>query len=163
MRVVIQRVREAEVTVEDASVGRIGRGLVLLAGIARGDGPVQVAWMAKKIAGLRVFDDHTGPARSSVVEVAGGVLAISQFTVVANCHKGRRPSYDPAMPSEEAAVLFDRFVDELRGAVRTVETGRFGATMRVRLVNDGPLTLVIDTPSGLDRGSLRTQERRVVA
>jgi D-tyrosyl-tRNA(Tyr) deacylase len=155
MRVVIQRVREAEVTVDDVSVGRIGPGLVLLVGLAHGDGEPQLEWMARKVAGLRVFDDATGPSRASVVEVGGGLLAISQFTVVADCHKGRRPSYDAAMPSAEAARLFARFVELLRGEIAIVETGRFGATMHVHLVNDGPFTLVLDAPRPRDLNPTR--------
>ncbi len=146
MRVVLQRVAEAEVTVADRLVGRIGRGLVLLAGLAVGDGRDQVRWMAGKIAGLRVFADDAGePSRWSVGEADGDVLAISQFTLVADCRKGRRPSFDRALPSPDAATLFEYFVAELRTTLPRVETGRFGADMRVRLVNDGPFTLVIDS------------------
>lgn len=146
MRVVLQRVAEAKVTVADQLVGRIGRGLVVLAGFAVDDGRDQVRWMAGKVAGLRVFADDAGaPARWSVVEADGEVLAISQFTLVADCRKGRRPSFDRAMPSTDAAMLFECFVAELRTTVPRVETGRFGADMRVRLVNDGPFTLVIDS------------------
>ena len=151
MRVVMQRVREAEVTVEGVSIAKIGSGLALLIGIGRGDGLPQLEWMARKIAGLRVFVDAGGLGRASVVDIGGAVLAVSQFTVLADCHKGRRPSYDAAMPSAEAAVLFTRFVELLRAEVGIVATGRFGATMHVRLVNDGPLTLVVDTPRGSDR------------
>jgi D-tyrosyl-tRNA(Tyr) deacylase len=107
MRAVIQRVREAEVTVDGTSVGRIGRGLVVLAGLARDDGDDDIAWMARKIAGLRVFDD--GTTERSVVEIGGTVLAVSQFTLLADCRKGRRPSYDHAMPAEAATALFARF------------------------------------------------------
>jgi D-tyrosyl-tRNA(Tyr) deacylase len=144
VRVVVQRVREADVTVDGDVVGRIARGLVVLAGLARGDGVDEVVWMARKIAGLRVFDDIA--ERRSVVEVGGAVLAISQFTLIGDTRKGRRPSYDRALPSEAAAPLFERFVTELRGVVGSVATGRFGAHMDVRLVNDGPFTLVIDAP-----------------
>jgi D-aminoacyl-tRNA deacylase len=146
MRVVVQRVREAEVVVDDASVGRIGSGLVLLVGLAVGDDPDAIAWMAHKIAGLRLFDDHAGPLRRSVGEVGGGVLAVSQFTLLADCRKGRRPSFDGALPASQAAPLFELFVARLRQEVAAVATGRFGTTMEVRLVNDGPFTLVIDSP-----------------
>lgn len=146
MRVVVQRVREAEVTVNGVAVGRIGRGLVLLAGLAKADSEDTVRWMARKIAGLRLFEDDTGTAQRSVVELGAEVLAVSQFTVVADCHKGRRPSYDGAMPSAEAAVLFEEFVRALRDEIGTVATGRFGATMEVRLVNDGPLTVIVESP-----------------
>lgn len=146
MRVVVQRVSEAEVTVGGETVGRIGRGLVVLAGLAAGDGPEQVRWMAGKIAALRLFADADGaPSRWSVVEASASVLAVSQFTLVADCRKGRRPSFDRAMPSTAATTLFERFVAALRTEVSHVETGRFGAVMRVRLVNDGPYTLVVDS------------------
>jgi D-aminoacyl-tRNA deacylase len=157
MRVVMQRVCAAEVIVDDVSIASIGPGLALLVGIARGDGPAQVHWMARKIAGLRVFDDATGPGRLSIVETGGALLAISQFTLVADCHKGRRPSYDRAMPSREAAVLFAQFVEALREQIASVVTGRFGATMRVRLVNEGPLTLVIDAPREAEQGRNSTR------
>ena len=146
MRVVVQRVREAEVTVDGASVGSIGHGLVLLVGLAVGDGPAEADWMARKIAGLRLFDDADGPLRRSVGEVGGGVLAVSQFTLLADSRKGRRPSFDRAMPARDAEPLFASFVARLREAIAVVATGRFGAGMHVRLVNDGPFTLVIDSP-----------------
>ena len=102
--------------------------------------------MAGKVAGLRLFDDEDGaPSRWSVVEANASILAVSQFTLVADCRKGRRPSFDRAMPSTEATALFERFVAELRTEVSHVETGRFGADMRVRLVNDGPYTFVVDS------------------
>ncbi len=138
----MQRVRAAEVCVDGASVGRIGRGLVLLAGLGREDGAREIEWMARKIAGLRVFG--TPAEARSVIEVDGEVLAVSQFTLLADCRKGRRPSYDRAMPAEVAAGLFEAFVAELRVVVGRVATGRFGADMHLRLVNDGPFTLVID-------------------
>lgn len=146
MRVVVQRVLEAEVTVDGAMIGRISRGLLVLAGLAVGDGSDDVVWMAGKIAGLRIFPDELGaPARASVVEAHAEVLAVSQFTLIADCRMGRRPSYDGAMPAADAAPLFERFVSELRATIGTVATGRFGAEMRVQLVNDGPFTLVVDS------------------
>jgi D-tyrosyl-tRNA(Tyr) deacylase len=146
MRVVVQRVQEAEVAVGDECVGRIGRGLVVLAGLGRDDGVAEVAWMARKIVGLRVFDAPESSAQHDVVEARAEVLAVSQFTLLADCRKGRRPSFDQAMPSDRASALFERFVAELRRFVGTVATGRFGATMTLRLVNEGPFTLVIDSP-----------------
>ena len=147
MRVVLQRVSEAEVLVDGSVVGRIGRGLVVLAGLADGDGIGDVVWMARKIASLRIFEDPTA-ASLSVVEVGAAVLAISQFTLVADCRKGRRPSYDAAMTTADAAQLFERFVEALRSEIGSVATGRFGATMHVRLVNEGPYTLIVDSPPG---------------
>lgn len=144
MRVVVQRVREAEVVVDDRSVARIGRGLLVLAGLGRTDGPTELAWMARKIVGLRVFDSASDDGQRDVVEVGGELLVVSQFTLLADCRKGRRPSYDRALPADMAMPLFERFVEELRAHVSHVGTGIFGADMRVRLVNDGPFTLVID-------------------
>lgn len=149
MRVVLQRVVEAEVTVAGVSIARIGRGVVVFAGLAQGDGVDDVEWMARKIAALRVLTVAGETTQRSVVEADAEVLAVSQFTLTADCRKGRRPSYDAAMASGEAAPLFDRFVAVLRDEIRTVETGRFGAMMEVRLVNDGPYTLVIDSPRSL--------------
>jgi D-tyrosyl-tRNA(Tyr) deacylase len=118
--------------------------MLVLGGFGRDDGPAEATWMARKIAGLRVFGDDTPEPRHSVNDIAGEVLVVSQFTLLADCRKGRRPSYDRAMPAEVALPLFERFVDELRPLVRRVATGIFGAEMRVQLVNDGPFTLVID-------------------
>jgi D-tyrosyl-tRNA(Tyr) deacylase len=146
MRAVVQRVREAEVVVGDECVGRIGRGLVVLAGLGREDGVDEVAWMARKIAGLRVFEAPESSSQHDVVETRAEVLAVSQFTLLADCRKGRRPSFDHAMPSDRASALFERFAAELRTLVGTVATGRFGAPMTLRLVNEGPFTLVIDSP-----------------
>lgn len=141
----MQRVREADVLVDGEAVGRIGPGLLVFAGIARGDGSDETAWMARKIASLRVFDDEATRSQLSVVEARAEILAISQFTLLADCRKGRRPSYDAAMRAEVAHAIFDGFVAELRTVVASVATGRFGADMQVRLVNDGPFTLVIDS------------------
>lgn len=149
MRVVIQRVLEAEVTVDGASAGRIGPGLVVLAGLGRDDREEDVTWMARKIATLRLLEDPDSNSERSVVETDAEVLAISQFTLLADCRKGRRPSYDRAQPADVAAGLFARFVDELRARVGRVATGRFGAHMCVHLVNDGPLTIVLDSPPAL--------------
>lgn len=110
----MQRVREAEVVVDGRAISRIARGLVVLAGLERDDGHDDVAWMAQKIAGLRVFDDPRSPSQASVVEVGAETLAISQFTLLADCRKGRRPSYDRAMPAAAAALLFEQFIAELR-------------------------------------------------
>ena len=145
MRVVVQRVREAEVTVDGTSVGRIGRGLVRARGLAVGDGEDDIAWMARKIAGLRVFDDGTTLQRS-VVEIGGAVLAVSQFTLLADCRKGRRPVVRPRHAGGGGRRALRRAsCAQLRAVVGDVATGSFGATMQVRLVNDGPFTLVIDS------------------
>jgi D-tyrosyl-tRNA(Tyr) deacylase len=142
----VQRVREAEVVVDGVAIAHIDRGLVILAGLGADDGLEDVEWMARKIASLRILDAVDSVALRSVVEADAAVLAVSQFTLMADCRKGRRPSYDAAMPSAEAARLFDAFVSALRAEIRMVETGRFGAAMEVRLVNDGPYTLIVDSP-----------------
>ena len=151
MRVVVQRVSEAAVTVDGAIVGAIGRGLVLLVGLAAGDGEAEVAWMARKIAGLRVFTDAGGLMNAALVDVGAQVLAVPQFTLLGDCRKGRRPSFDTAMAPAQAEPLFDRFVTLLAARIGPVATGRFGASMQVRLVNDGPVTFVIERSPAPER------------
>jgi D-tyrosyl-tRNA(Tyr) deacylase len=141
MRVVVQRVSQAQVLVV---VGEIGRGVVVLVGFATGDSDDDAAWMARKIAGLRIFDDRDGLMNAALADVGGRVLAVSQFTLLGDVGKGRRPSFAGAMPSEHAAPLFDRFVAFLAEQVGPVAIGVFGARMDVRLVNDGPVTLIIE-------------------
>jgi len=145
LRVVLQRVREASVTVAKLKISGIGPGLLLLVGVARGDGEPQADWLADKIAGLRIMGDEQDKMNLSVKDAGGAVLAVSQFTLLADTRKGRRPSFVGAAPPEEAARLFDYFCERLRAAgVARVETGRFGAMMDVSLVNDGPVTIVLE-------------------
>ena len=145
MRIVLQRVSEASVTVEDVVVSRIGPGLLLLVGIAAGDGEAQADWLAEKVAGLRIMGDGEGKMNLSVRDVGGEVLAVSQFTLLADTRKGKRPSFVHAAPPEEAEPLFDHFCERLRASgVGRVETGSFGAMMKVALVNDGPVTIVLE-------------------
>ena len=145
MRVVLQRVREASVTVDGEVVSGIGPGLLLLVGVAAGDGEAQADWLAEKVAGLRIFNDGEGKMNLSVRDVGGEVLAVSQFTLLADTRKGKRPSFVRAAPPEEAEPLFDHFCGRLRASgVGTVETGSFGAMMEVALVNDGPVTIVLE-------------------
>ncbi len=144
MRVVLQRVSRAAVRVDGQTVGAIGRGFLVLAGFAPGDGEPTLAWMAEKIAGLRVFTDAEGKMNLPLAEVGGAVLAISQFTLYGDAAKGRRPSFTDAAPPAVAEPLYQRFVELLRQARVPVETGKFGAVMEVELVNDGPVTLVIE-------------------
>jgi len=144
MRVVVQRVSEAAVTVDGEIIASIGRGLVLLVGLGTGDGEAEVTWMARKIAGLRVFADAAGLMNAELADVGGRVLAVPQFTLLGNCRKGRRPSFDDAMAPARAGALFDRFITLLAAWTGPVATGRFGASMQVRLVNDGPVTFVIE-------------------
>jgi D-aminoacyl-tRNA deacylase len=145
VRVVLQRVRQASVTVEGELVSGIGPGLLLLVGVAAGDGEVQADWLAEKVAGLRIFNDGEGKMNLSVRDVGGEVLAVSQFTLLADTRKGKRPSFVRAAPPEEAEPLFDHFCEGLRASgVGTVETGSFGAMMEVALVNEGPVTIVLE-------------------
>ena len=145
MRIVLQRVKEASVTVAGDRISSIGPGLLLLVGIAHGDGESEADWLAEKIAGLRIMADEEGKMNRSVRDVGGAVLAVSQFTLLADTRKGKRPSFVGAAPPEEAARLFDYFCERLRAAgAGLVETGRFGAMMEVALVNDGPVTIVLE-------------------
>ena len=149
MRIVLQRVKTASVTVDGEKVSEIGLGLLLLVGVAAGDGEAEADWLAKKVAGLRVVADQEGKMNRSVVESGGEILAVSQFTLLGDARKGRRPSFVGAAPPEVAEPLFDLFCEKLRGAdVRSVETGRFGAMMDVALVNDGPVTIMLEKHAG---------------
>lgn len=141
MKVVVQRVARSRVT----PGGEIGAGLCVLLGVARGDGEDEAVRLAGKVARLRVFPDEEGRFDRSVLDVAGGVLVVSQFTLIANTAKGNRPSFADAAPLEEAEPLYERFCAELRALGVPVETGVFGAKMELELVNDGPVTIVLDT------------------
>jgi D-tyrosyl-tRNA(Tyr) deacylase len=145
MRAVVQRVSRAEVRVEGRLVGGIGRGLLVLLGVAREDTPDTGKVLAEKIANLRIFDDDQGRMNRSLLEAGGAVLCVSQFTLYGDCRKGRRPSYDRAAPPEAARELYESFVESLRALNVKVETGEFRAMMDVELVNDGPVTLLLDS------------------
>jgi D-tyrosyl-tRNA(Tyr) deacylase len=145
MRAVVQRVSQAEVTVDGESVGKIARGFLVLLGVAIDDQPADAVAIASKIVGLRVFEDEAGKMNLSLAEVGGAVLAVSQFTLLADCRQGRRPSFTAAAPPELANRLYLEFIAEVRGLGIPVETGRFQADMQVALVNDGPVTLLIDS------------------
>jgi D-tyrosyl-tRNA(Tyr) deacylase len=142
VKLVIQRVSRASVRVGAEIVGAIGPGLLVLVGLEHDDGEGEVDKAARRIATLRVFEDDGGRMNRGLDEVGGRVLAVSQFTLAGSIRKGRRPSFDGAMPGERAEPLFDRFVELLRGLGVEVETGKFGAMMEVELVNDGPVTLI---------------------
>jgi D-tyrosyl-tRNA(Tyr) deacylase len=145
LRVVLQRVREASVTVDGAVVGSIGPGHLLLTGFASGDNETALEWMADKVIGLRVFNDAEGKMNLDLVDIAGDLLVVSQFTLYGDARKGRRPSFVDAAHPDIAIPLYERFVALLRErAPGRVETGRFGAMMDVRLLNDGPVTLVLE-------------------
>jgi D-aminoacyl-tRNA deacylase len=144
MRIVLQRVSRASVTVEERVTGRIGPGLLLLVGFTATDTEAELAWMAEKVVGLRIFPDGEGKMNRSLDETGGALLVVSQFTLYGDARKGRRPSFIDAARPETAIPLYERFVGILRGRGLTVETGEFGAMMAVELVNDGPVTLILE-------------------
>jgi len=144
MRVLVQRVSRAEVRVDGRVAGRIGAGLLLLVGYTHADGEEQLAWMADKVVGLRVFPDDEGKMNRALGDMGGSVLVVSQFTLYGDAVKGRRPSFVDAARPEIATPLYERFVGMLRERGVHTETGEFGATMEVELVNDGPVTLWLE-------------------
>ncbi len=144
MRVLLQRVTRAEVRVQERVTGRIGRGYLLLLGITHDDTEAQAAWMADKIVGLRLFPDAEGKMNLALADVAGSALVVSQFTLYGDARKGRRPSFIDAARPEVAIPLYERFIALLRARDVEVETGEFGASMQVDLINDGPVTLSLE-------------------
>jgi D-tyrosyl-tRNA(Tyr) deacylase len=145
VRAVVQRVSRAEVRVDGAVVGKIGRGLCVLVGAADDDTDEDVAWTAEKIVNLRIFPDDAGNMNLAVGDVGGALLVVSQFTLLGDCRKGRRPSFVKAMAPGPAEALYEKFVSAVRAFGHPVETGRFRAMMEVELVNDGPVTMLIDS------------------
>ena len=145
MRAVVQRVTRAKVTVDNETVGEIGNGLVVLVGIARDDSKVEAAYIVDKITSLRVFDDQEGKMNLSVKDVNGGLLLISQFTLYGDVRRGLRPSWIDAAPPEVAEPLYDFFVRQARASIDKVATGKFQAIMQVELINDGPVTILLDS------------------
>ncbi len=144
MRVLLQRVSSAEVRVDGRVTGRIGRGYLLLVGITHEDDAARLVWMADKVAGLRLFADGDGKMNLALADVAGSVLVVSQFTLYGDASRGRRPSFIAAARPEVAIPLYERFIALLRERGLTVETGEFGASMEVELINDGPVTLPLE-------------------
>ena len=147
MRVVLQRVKSSQVTVNDIVVGKIGRGLNLLVAISNSDTEAELDWMARKCLELRLFpetDEGTGRWDKSVTEIEGDILVVSQFTLYGNCRKGRRPSFDRSAAPDVAKKLYESFVSKLRQSGLRVETGEFGAMMQVAIDNDGPVTLILE-------------------
>jgi D-tyrosyl-tRNA(Tyr) deacylase len=145
LKIVLQRVKYASVSVDGAPFSEIGHGLLLLVGVAKGDGEAEANWLAEKVAGLRVFADDEGKMNLGVKEAGGEILAVSQFTLLADTRKGKRPSFLEAAPPEEAELIFDYFCEKLRTAgAHSVKTGSFGAMMDVSLTNDGPVTIVLE-------------------
>ena len=145
MKAVLQRVSSARVEVEGETVGEISRGVLVLLGVAREDDGEDADWMAEKIVGLRIFEDDAGKMNRSLLEVGGALLAVSQFTLLGDSRKGRRPSFIAAAPPERAEELYRSFVSKVRSLGARTETGRFQTHMRVHLVNDGPVTILLDS------------------
>jgi len=147
MRAVIQRVSRARVVIGEEVAGEIGQGLLVLLGVSRTDTEDQARWLAEKIVSLRLFADAEGRMNLSVADVGGSVLVVSQFTLYGDCSKGRRPSFIDAAPPEIAIPLYEAFINGVRAQGIPAATGRFGAMMQVELVNDGPVTLIVDSKS----------------
>lgn len=145
MRLLVQRVKEAKVAVGGAEIGKIGAGLCLFLGVAKNDGEESAAYLAGKIAGMRIFADESGKLNRSVAESGGEVLVVSEFTLYGDCSKGRRPSFSQAAAPEEARRLYECFVRKLKALGLAVATGRFQTEMEVTIVNDGPVTFILDS------------------
>src|SRR5271155_4491871 len=145
MRAVVQRVSRAQVTVNGELTGQIGLGLLVLLGVGRDDTEADATYLVEKICGLRVFEDDEGKMNRSVREVGGSVLAVSQFTVYGDVRRGKRPSFDAAAPPERARQLYELFVEQIRAAALRCETGRFQEMMKLELVNEGPVTILLDS------------------
>lgn len=153
MKAVIQRVSEAGVRVDGRTVGAVERGVLVLLGVEKGDSTKEADWLAEKIANLRIFEDAAGKMNLSLLDIKGELLAVSQFTLAGNCSKGRRPSFDTAAPPEEANQLYEYFVGKTWELGIPVQTGIFQADMKVSLVNDGPVTFILETPKNKERGT----------
>ena len=147
MRAVVQRVTRARVVIDGETVGEVGRGLLVLLGVTHDDTAEAAAWLADKVVGLRIFNDADGKMNQGVADVGGGVLVVSQFTLYGDCQKGRRPSFIDAARPEVAVPLYEAFVNAVKALGVPAATGRFGAMMQVELVNDGPVTLIVDSKS----------------
>ncbi len=146
MKAVVQRVTQSRVTVDGRETGAIGKGLMVLLGVARDDSTSDADWLADKIAGLRIFEDDDGKMNRCLADVNGSMLVVSQFTLMGDCRKGRRPSFIDAAPPEKAMALYRHFVGRIGAKGVRVETGQFGAAMEVSLINDGPVTLILSSP-----------------
>lgn len=145
MRAVVQRVSRAKVTVNGEATGEIGPGLLVLLGVGQGDTRAEADYLAEKTIGLRIFEDAGGKMNLSVVDVGGAVLAVSQFTLYGDVRRGKRPSFDAAAPPQQARELYEYFVEKIRAAGLRCETGRFQEMMKVELVNEGPVTILLDS------------------
>ncbi|MGX6590618.1 D-aminoacyl-tRNA deacylase [Cetobacterium ceti] len=149
MRGVVQRVTKASVTVDGKIIGKIEKGLLVLLGVTHNDSEKEVKWLSKKIKDLRIFEDEDGKMNLGLEDIKGDILVVSQFTLYGDCIKGRRPSFIEAAKPGMANKLYEKFIEELKNYNIKVETGEFGADMKVELLNDGPVTLVIDTPENI--------------
>ncbi len=148
MRAVIQRVKSAQVSVDGQVSGKIGKGLLVFLGVGKGDGESDLSFLTSKIPGLRIFEDASGKFNLSLKEIGGQILVVSQFTLYGDCRRGRRPSFTEAEEPTAAKPLYEQFIFKLRGQDVSVETGEFQAKMEVHLVNDGPVTLLLDSRQG---------------
>jgi D-tyrosyl-tRNA(Tyr) deacylase len=146
LRAVIQRVTQASVAIEGETVGKIGGGLLVLLGVTHADTAADARWLAEKIVGLRIFNDAEGKMNLGLTDVGGSVMVVSQFTLYGDAQKGRRPSFIAAARPEQAIPLYEAFVNGIKALGVQVETGQFGATMAVELINEGPVTLILDSP-----------------
>ena len=146
MKAVVQRVKKSAVKVNGQIVGQIGSGLLILLGVARKDSAKEVDYLVNKIVNLRIFEDANGKMNRSLLDSGGELLAVSQFTLLADCSKGRRPSFIKAADPQKAYELYEVFVEEVRRQGITVQTGRFGTMMAVELINDGPVTIIVESP-----------------
>ncbi len=146
MKAVVQRVTQSAVSVNDEEIGAIGPGVMVLLGVAQNDGETQADWLFEKIVNLRIFEDENGKMNRSLIDVGGSMLVVSQFTLLGDCRKGRRPSFVKAAPPEKAEALYAYFVRQAERKGIPTATGRFRAMMKVSLVNDGPVTLIVESP-----------------
>lgn len=146
MRLVIQRVTKAQVSIQERICGSINQGLLLFLGIHQDDQPQSISWLINKVVNLRIFGDENGKMNMSIKDVQGEVLIVSQFTLYGNCLNGRRPDFIQAAPPAIAIPLYEQFVEQMRKELPRVETGEFGADMQISLINDGPVTFVLDSP-----------------
>lgn len=144
MRLVIQRVKEAKVTADGELCGAINTGMLVLLGIHKRDTPDKTHWLVKKLVNLRCFQDEKGKLNLSIKDIKGNILVVSQFTLYANCNNGRRPDFFDAAPAELAETIYEKFVCEVKNEIGSVQTGKFGGYMEVSLVNDGPVTLILE-------------------
>lgn len=144
MKAVLQRVKHASVTINNELYSKIDRGILVLYGVEKGDTPDKMEWMAKKIAGLRIFEDTNGKMNLSCADISGEILVVSQFTLAADCAKGTRPGFDKAEKPQQAKIMYENFIKEIQKNNLTVKSGKFGATMDIALLNDGPVTIILN-------------------